>query len=77
MSEIGAEIVSLGGEAIWGAKAIAAFAGVGIDTVYAWALDPAVPVYKPGGRYFAIRHELMAWLRSKPMKTPISPDLTY
>ncbi len=77
MSDRGADIVSLGSEAIWGAKAIGTFAGVGIDTVYAWAIDPDVPVYKPGGRYFAIKQELMTWLRSKPTKTQISPTLTH
>ncbi len=77
MSVAGPEMVLLQDDALWGAKSIASFAGVGVDTIYAWALDPDVPVYKPGGRYFAIRSELLTWLRSKPTKTQISPDFTH
>lgn len=78
MSEAsGAEVVQLHDDALWGAKAIAGFAGVSVDTVYAWASDPESPVYKPRGRYFAERSAMRMWLRSKPMKTQISPDLTH
>ena len=50
---------------VWGAPAIARILGVSIDTVYALAKDPASPVYRPSG-YFAYKHELEAWLRTKP-----------
>lgn len=53
---------------IWGAPQIAQILGVSVDTVYALAKDPASPVYKPNG-YFAYRHELEAWLRTKPNAT--------
>lgn len=51
-------------EALWTAKAIASFLGCTVDRVYRWAEDPAVPIYKRGGCYFAIRSELWAWLRA-------------
>jgi hypothetical protein len=50
---------------VWGAPAIARILGVSVDTVYALAKDPASPVYRPSG-YFAYKHELEAWLRTKP-----------
>lgn len=50
---------------VWGAPAIARILGISVDTVYALAKDPDSPVYKPSG-YFAYRHELEAWLRTKP-----------
>lgn len=55
-----------GNDALWGAKAIARFIGASVDFVYVLAADPAAPVYKPGGRYFANKAELEVWLRSKP-----------
>lgn len=51
---------------LWGAEAIAAFLGVSADTVYDLAKAPGVPIYKPGGRYFAFKSELLVWLRTKP-----------
>lgn len=62
-------------ERLWGAVEIAGFLGVSVDTVYEWAIDPDVPIYKPGNRYFAIRSELMRWLRTKPRETPAFPCL--
>ena len=56
-------------EALWGAKAIANFMGRSVDTVYTMADDPKAPVYKPGGRYLAMKSELLIWLRTKPTKT--------
>jgi hypothetical protein len=56
---------SLAAEALWTADAIARFAGVSPDTVKAWAKIPHIPVYKPGGRYFAMKSELLRWLRTK------------
>ena len=73
--EAQSKIVSLRCERLWGASEIAAFLGVSVETVYAWAADPAVPIYKPGSRYFAIKSELRDWLRSKPRETPSFPDL--
>lgn len=59
-----------GDRKIWGAGAIAAFLGLSADKVYDLAKDPDVPIYKPAGsgRYFAIKSELMAWLRTKPQE---------
>lgn len=50
---------------LWGAETIAAFLGVSADTVYDLAKTPDVPIYKPGGRYFAFKSELLLWLRTK------------
>lgn len=69
------EIISLRGDRLWGASEISAFLGVSVETVYTWAADPDVPIYKPGSRYFAIKSELRDWLRSKPRETPNIPDL--
>lgn len=55
-------------EALWGAKAIANFMGRSVDTVYNLADDPKAPVYKPGGRYCAMKSELLVWLKTKPTK---------
>ena len=54
---------------LWGAKAIANFMGRSVDTVYNLADDPQAPVYKPGGRYCAMKSELMVWLKTKPTKS--------
>ena len=56
---------SVAAEALWGADAIARFAGVSVDTVKAWSKDQRAPVYKPGGRYFAMKSELLRWFRTK------------
>lgn len=52
---------------LWGARAIAATLGVSEHTVRRWHDDPAndVPISAPGGRLFAFRSELLAWLRSR------------
>jgi hypothetical protein len=63
-------------ETLWGAKAIANFIGRSVDTVYTMADDPKAPVYKPGGRYCGIKSELMSWIRTKPIKSQSSSDLT-
>lgn len=52
-------------EKLWGAPAIAAALGVSVDTVYRWAKDANVPVCRVGGRYFAFRAELDAWMRNR------------
>lgn len=57
-----------GPEKIWGAPPIAAALGVSIDTVYRMAKDGSCPIYQPGGRYFAFRHELENWLRGQPVE---------
>lgn len=51
---------------LWGAPAIARALGVSVDKVKSLAGDPVCPVFKPNG-YFAYRHELEAWLRTKPL----------
>lgn len=49
--------------ALWGAKAVAQACGVSEQTVRrSWVPDPTIPVTKRGGRVFAWRHELHAWL---------------
>lgn len=53
-------------ERLWGAKAIARFAGVSEATVYRWADRGDCPISKPGGRYLAFRSELERWMRSQP-----------
>lgn len=50
---------------LWGAGEIARFLGCSVASIYRWAEDPAVPIYRPGGRYYAHRHELEAWLKTK------------
>ena len=56
--------ITLRRDALWTAKAIADFLGCTVDRVYRWADDPAVPIYRRGGTYFAIKSELWAWLRA-------------
>lgn len=50
---------------LWGAKAIAIFAGVCSDTVASWAKLPDCPITRINGRYFVLRSSLMAWMTSK------------
>lgn len=51
---------------LWGRPAIARFLGVSEDTVAKWAKLPGVPIFEPlPGRYFALRHELDSWLKTK------------
>lgn len=75
MTEIKIPETSLVAERLWGASEIGSFLGVSVDTVYEWALDPDVPIYKPGSRYFAIKSELARWLRTKPRETQTFPEL--
>ncbi|PSO30217.1 DNA-binding protein [Bradyrhizobium sp. MOS002] len=53
---------------LWGAKAIARHIGCSVDWVYQLAADPDAPVFKPCGRYFAMKSELRSWLRTKPVE---------
>lgn len=53
-------------DAIWGAKAIAQFMGLSVDVIYDLADDPSAPIYKPSGRYCAIKGELLIWMKTKP-----------
>lgn len=54
-----------GDRRLWGAKEIAAVGGVSEQTVRrSWAADPAIPVQKRGARYYALRSELLGWLRA-------------
>ena len=52
---------------LWGLPAIAGVLGVSVDTARRWANDPdcSAPITRPGGRYFAVRSELVAWLRDR------------
>lgn len=53
-------------EKLWGARAIAAALGVSVDTVVSLSRSADCPIYRPSGRYFALRGELERWLRTKP-----------
>lgn len=52
-------------EHLWGLPAIAAAMGVCRDTVRRAYENPTIdiPVSKPGGRYYAARSELLAWMK--------------
>lgn len=50
-------------ERIWGLPAIAYFCDVSVDTARRWARKPDVPIYKTGGRHWAIKSELWRWMR--------------
>lgn len=50
---------------LWGLPQIARCAGVSVDTVRRWHRRTNAPIGKPGGRYFAWRSELLAWLRTR------------
>ncbi|WP_245639396.1 DNA-binding protein [Rubellimicrobium mesophilum] len=59
------DALSTGTDKIWGLRAIAQALGLSVDTTRRLASKPGVPIYQPAGRYFAVRSELNAWLRSK------------
>lgn len=60
---------------LWGAKAIADFATVSIDTVYRWERLPDCPITKPGGRYFALKTALAQWMVTKDARScKVLPD---
>lgn len=56
-----------GPEKIWGLDAIAKALGVSTSTARRWAEHDAVPIYRPAGvgAYFALRSELLAWLKGR------------
>lgn len=59
------DAVTAGPERIWGQEAIARAIGKSVASVRRYASRPDVPIYRPGGQYFALRSELNAWLRTK------------
>ena len=59
------DALSPGSEKLWGLRAIARALGLSVDATRRLAKKPEVPIYRPDGRYFAVRAELNAWLRSK------------
>lgn len=59
------DAVTAGPEKIWGQEAIAKAIGKSVASVRRYADRPDVPIYRPGGKYFALRSELNEWLRSK------------
>lgn len=66
-------------EHLWGAASIAAAAGVSEDTIRrSWSRLPDVPIRRCGGRYFALRSELIAWMKgavpSISQFPPVSPS---
>lgn len=52
---------------LWGLPMIAEVLGVSVDKARELAKLAEVPIYRPlgSGSYFALRSELMAWLRGK------------
>jgi hypothetical protein len=66
VDDVLAEIAAWRAGKLWGASMIAAFLGVSESWVYDLAKDPNCPIYKPSGRYFALKSELIEWLRTKP-----------
>lgn len=59
------DILALGSEKLWGLRSISRALGLSVDTTRRLASEPDVPIYRPGGRYFAVRSELNGWLRTK------------
>ena len=59
------DAITSGPQKLWGLEEIARALGVSVETVRRWAHLDDVPIYKPAGRYFAVRSELNAWLRRK------------
>lgn len=59
--------IAAGPEKIWGLEAIAKVLGVSAATARRWAKLAEVPIYKPcgAGSYFALRSELIVWLKAK------------
>ena len=49
-------------EKLWDPRAIAPSLGPSVDTAKRLAEKPGVPLYRPAGRYIALRSELNAWL---------------
>lgn len=57
-------VASAKSEHLWGAPAIATAAGVSEDTIRrSWSKRPGAPIRRVGGRFFALRSELVAWLQ--------------
>jgi hypothetical protein len=56
--------LTLRGNALWGAKAIAAFLDCSVDKVHSLKETDA-PITKIGGQLFALRSELMKWLQQQ------------
>lgn len=55
---------TLRGNALWGAKAIASFLDCSTDKVHTLK-DGGAPIKKIGGQIFALRTDLMDWLRQQ------------
>lgn len=53
--------ITLRGNALWGAKAIASFLDCSVDKVHTLK-DTDAPITKIGGQLFALRSDLLAWL---------------
>lgn len=56
--------ITLRGNALWGAKAIAAFLDCSVDKVHSLKETDA-PISKIGGQLFALRSDLMKWLQQQ------------
>lgn len=56
--------LTLRGNALWGAKAIACFLDCSVDKVHSLRETDA-PIVKIGGQLFALRSDLMKWLQQQ------------
>jgi hypothetical protein len=56
--------LTLRGNALWGAKAIAGFLDCSVDKVHSLKETDA-PITKIGGQLFALRSDLMKWLQQQ------------
>ena len=60
------DAITSGPEKLWGLEAIAHAIGLSVDATRRLAERNLAPIYRPDGRrYFALRSELNAWLRTK------------
>jgi phage terminase Nu1 subunit (DNA packaging protein) len=62
MTETAPAPTTLRGDALWGAKAIAAFLDCSMDKVHSLK-ETGAPISKIGGQLFALRSALMKWLQ--------------
>lgn len=63
------DAITSGPERLWGLTAIAQAIGLSVDATRRLAETQRAPIYRPDGRrYFALRSELNAWLRSRPAR---------
>ncbi|MGR3823878.1 MAG: DNA-binding protein [Salipiger marinus] len=60
------DALAQGPQRLWGLGRIAEFLGVSRDKARRLAKDAGCPIYRPDGTsYFALRAELLTWLKRK------------